>query len=72
MSWINHNIDISDLPYDIILQNMIAEAEELDKAGNTEYFCVADGIDMLGKQLKAAGRITQEQWDRLCSKYPGV
>lgn len=70
MTWIREDIDISDIPYDIVLKNTIEEAEELDKEHNTEYFCVADAIDVVAKQLKTAGKITQEQWDRLCFKYP--
>lgn len=72
MSWINKDIDISDIPYDIVLQNTIKEAEELDAAQDVEFFCVCEGIDMIAKQMKASGKITQEQWDRICSKYPSV
>lgn len=72
LSWINYQIDIQDIPYDIVLKNTIEEAEYFDRIHNTEYFCVADGIDMLAKQLKTAGKITQEQWDRLCRRYPGI
>lgn len=72
MSWINYHISIDDLPKDIVLQNTIEEAEEFDREGNEEYFGVADAIDMLGKQLRTAGKITDEQWDRLCSRYPGL
>ena len=72
MSWINYHISIDDIPKDIVLQNTIEEAEALDREGNEEYFCVADAIDMLGKQLRTAGKISDEQWNRLCSRYPGL
>ena len=69
-NWINDDIQLDDIPYDIVLQNTIKEAEELDAEKNTEYFCVADALDVLAKQLYAAKKITKEQWDRICQKYP--
>lgn len=52
------------------LENTIKEAEELDLQGSTEYFCVADALDVLGKRMVASGRWTEEEWDLLCMKYP--
>lgn len=68
-NFINDNI-IIDFPLPKIMQNTIKEAEELDKENNTEYYCVADAIDMLAKQYVASGLWNQKQWDLICSKYP--
>ena len=46
--WIREDIVI-DFPLPKTLQNDIKEAEELDLAGNIEYSCVADAIDVLCK-----------------------
>ena len=59
-----------DFPVPLLLQNEMDEAEELDRLGSTEFFCVAESIDVIAKGLFAAGKITQEQWDRLTWRYP--
>ena len=67
--WIKDEIKI-DFPVDRALKNAMEEAEELDLAGSVEYGAVADAIDVLCKQSFAAGKMTQEQWDRICMRYP--
>ena len=51
---------VIDFPLPKSLQEMIAEAELLDKEKNVEFLCVADMIDTLCKN----GVITQKQYER--------
>ena len=67
--WIRNDI-ILTAPMDSVMINTIEEAEELDLAGNYEYFCVADALDVLGKQMVACGKWSHKDWDLLCEKYP--
>ena len=69
--WIREDI-IIDFPLPPTLQNDIKEAEELDLAGNIEYSCVADAIDVLCKDYVANGIFTKKQWETVVSKYPYV
>lgn len=69
--WIREDI-VLDFPLPRTLQNDIKEAEELDLAGNIEYACVADAIDVLCKDYVANGIFTKEQWDKVVEKYPYV
>lgn len=68
--WIRDDIIIDfDIPGKAF-KNLLKEAEELDLAGNTEFFCVAEQIDVLAKNSYGAGKLTQKQWELLCEKYP--
>ena len=69
--WIREDIVI-DFPLPKTLQNDIKEAEELDLAGNIEYSCVADAIDILCKDYVENGIFTKKQWEIVVSKYPYV
>ena len=70
-NWINEDIKV-EIPDDKLLLNTIAEAEELDLAKNVEYFCVADAIDVICKQLVTAGKMSHKTWNLICSKYPST
>ena len=67
--WINDDVKI-DFQVDKALKNAMEEAEELDMAGSVEYGAVADAIDVLCKQSFGAGKMTKEQWDTMCKRYP--
>lgn len=69
MNYINEEI-IIDFPLPKLMQNTIAEAEELDAAKNPEYYQVASAIDVLAKQYVASGLWTEKQWNLICSRYP--
>ena len=60
---------IIDFPLPRSLQQMIAEAEEYDEQKKIEFFCMADIIDTTCKNCYASGKITQEQWDIITTKY---
>ena len=68
-NWINKDINIDDIPLDTVMKNTLQEAEEYAAEGNYEYFGVADIIDVLCKNSYAAGKMTREQWDRMCERY---
>lgn len=68
-NFINDNIKI-DFPTSKLMENTMQEAEDLDQKKSQEYFCVADAIDVIAKELYANGIITQEQWDLLTMRYP--
>jgi hypothetical protein len=67
--WINDDVKI-DFQVDKALKNAMEEAEKLDMAGSVEYGAVADAIDVLCKQSFGAGKMTKEQWDTMCKRYP--
>ena len=70
--WIQNdiNLDFEDR-FQHALVHEIAEAERNDLDNNKgDYYGNTEAIDMLGKQLYAAGKITEAQWDKLCEKYP--
>ena len=68
-NYINDAIQI-DFPLSKTLKDLIREAEELDAKRDTEYFCVASMIDVIAKENVALGKLTRNQWDLLCEKYP--
>ncbi len=70
-NYINDNIKI-DFSTSKLMENTMKEAEEYDLQKSMEYFCVADAIDVIAKQLYASGRITQKQWDLIVLRYPGM
>lgn len=59
-----------DFPIPKQLAELMKEAEELDLAGSLEYICVADTIDVFCKNSVALGRMTKDQWQLICWKYP--
>lgn len=67
--YINEDIKI-DFPLPKVMFNTIKEAEELDLQNSSEYFAVAEAIDVLAKQYVASGMWTKAQWDLICNKYP--
>ena len=71
MSWINHDIKLN-FKLTKVLENTIKEAEYFDKIQSVEYFAVAEGIEILGKQYVASGYITEKDWYDLMNKYPSV
>lgn len=71
-NWINYDINIDDINLGAVIKNLIAEAEELARENNIEYTCVADAIDVRCKNRYASGKITMEQWERVCKRYPIV
>ena len=70
-NWVNDDVKI-DFPISKGMENTMKEAEELDLARSVEYTHVADALDIMGKNAYAAGKITKEQWDRICKRYPYV
>ncbi len=68
MGFINEDIKI-DFPVSKALQEQLDEAERLSQENNTEYFCVADIIDVIAKEGYVNGMYTKEQWERLISRY---
>lgn len=69
--WVNDNYKI-DFKLPKVLANTVKEAEELDLARDIEYTCVADAIDVLGKEAYVNKLITKEQWDLLVNRYPVI
>jgi len=65
---INDNVKIN-FPVPKSLQELFDEAERLDMEDNAAYYCYADQIDVDSKNLFAAGKLTEEQWDTICSRY---
>lgn len=52
------------------LKSEFEEAERADLEGNEGlYYEVADNIDVVCKNLNADGKITKEQWKKICSRY---
>lgn len=69
MKYINHEITL-DFPATPLLASLMEEAEEADKKESYEYGCIAEAIDVLGKQYYAEKRISKAQWELLCQRYP--
>lgn len=71
-NWINDDIKI-DFSVSELLSNTMAEAEEADLNGNNgEYMVLSDMLDVYAKNAYSCGKITKEQWDRICQRYPYV
>ena len=71
-NWVNDNIKI-DFPISKVLANTMKEAEEADLNGdNGEYMCLSDMIDVCAKAAYTCGKLTKEQWDKLCERYPYI
>lgn len=66
---INENICL-DFKIPSILLQLFEEAEHFDSINSEEYFCVADAIDVQCKNLVTLGKMSQNQWDLICQKYP--
>lgn len=63
---------IIDFEVPKFLQNMMQEAEELDRQGSVIYTGMADQIDVTCKEYVTIGRMTEEQWDRIAERYPVI
>lgn len=61
--WIQNDITIN-FPIPKFLQDLLLEAEELDLNNSPEYHCVADTIDVIGKNLYTGHVITKQH--RIC------
>ena len=67
--WINDDVKI-DFPVSKLLQNTMEDAEAADLENNYEYFGLASAIDVVCKGLFARGKLTEEQWNTVCNRYP--
>ncbi len=67
--FINDDIKI-DFPLPQLMANTVREAEELDAAGDIDFYNVSSAIDVLAKGYVACGLWTEEQWNLICSRYP--
>jgi hypothetical protein len=70
--WINYDIDISDFSDKLgkFIFEIIKEAEEAESKGEVfTFYNVCEDIEMQSKLLLEDGVITDEQWERLCTRY---
>ena len=60
---------IIDFPVPNSLKMAFQDAEEQDALKSVVYLCSCDLIDVTCKNCYASGKITQEQWDIIVTKY---
>jgi hypothetical protein len=66
---INDEVKI-DFEVPEILQDIINQTEDADKANNLMLYCdLAECVDVLAKNLYTDGMITKKQWDTLVMRY---
>ena len=69
MNWTNETIQI-DFPIPSGIQRVIEELERADcEKDFGAWFNYVDYLDLVCKKACGDEKITQEQWDVLCSKY---
>lgn len=66
---INDNIKISFKVPEILFY-LMEDAEKADKCNDGSYDNLTDTIDVFCKNFYADGKITQEQWNIIISRYP--
>ena len=71
--WTDNRVKIQDF-YDQlpqVIKNLIIDLEKADEVEDWGYFNLCDSIENVAKLYVPEGKITKEQFNKLCLRYNG-
>lgn len=71
--WVDNSVKIDDFYDDLppVIKNLVDDCEKADAEEDWAYTNYCDSVENASKLYVPSGRITKDQFERLCMRYYG-